>query len=235
MLIVRVANILGKPWGVNPFPRAHANPATCGEVGRQRAFDNIFRNAGWGSRESVSGVGSEAANAKKYVSELAYCLRDLGAHSIFDAPCGDLNWILPAVAGLDYTGGDISPALIESLRPKHPGLALRVFDICEDEFPRADVWHCRDCLFHLPLADVKRSLINFIRSDIPYALLTTHRSRLLHRNLDIPVGGWRYLDLEQPPFSLPRPKAYLRDFRFGRDFPRFVGLWTRQQVSEALR
>jgi hypothetical protein len=86
----------------------------------------------------------------------------------------------------------------------------------------------------LPFADIRKALKNFAGSTIPYALLTTHRSRLMHRNLDVPAGGWRYLDLEMAPVSLPPPTQYLRDYQRGRDFPRFVGLWTRQAIEAAL-
>ena len=98
----------------------------------------------------------------------------------------------------------------------------------------ADVWHCRDCLFHLPYDDIQRALANFARSGIRYALITTHKSRFLHRNLDVGVGGFRLLDLERSPISLPSPVESISDFQWGRDFPRYVGLWTRQQIADAV-
>lgn len=233
LTIVRLANALGKPVGINPFPRAFANPSAHGD--REVAFDAIYNANAWNSAESLSGPGSEIERTKAYGAELSRSLDRLNCQVFFDAPCGDLNWILPVVGKRKYIGGDIARSLVADLHKSHPDLDLRTFDICEDRFPVADVWHCRDCLFHLPFADIKKALRNFVDSGISHALLTTHRSRALHENLDIPAGGWRYLDLEMAPISLPKPVAYLRDYRRLRDFPRYVGLWTRAQIDEALR
>lgn len=234
LIFARIINALGKPFGINPFPRAFANSNAYETSDRRAAFDAIYTHNGWNSDESQSGPGSEVKRAEAYRIRLTECLHQLRVTSIFDAPCGDLNWILPTVKGIHYIGGDIVPALISDLRLSFPDLDLRVFDICQDKFPVVDVWHCRDCLFHLPLADIRKALENFACSVIPYALITTHRTRLAHRNLDIPVGGWRYLDLTAKPLTLPPAIKYLRDYQRGRDFPRFVGLWTREQIRDAL-
>jgi hypothetical protein len=237
LLAVRGLNLLGKPFGINPVPRAFTNPAAGGTAERSGAFDNIYVRQGWDSAESRSGVGSEVGRTLGYRSRLEDCLRDLEVKTIFDAPCGDLNWIGPLVRDerWTYIGGDISAALVNDLRSRFPDVDTRTFDICNDTFPQADLWHCRDCLFHLPLRDIRAAFERFVQSTIPYALLTTHRSRWLHQNLDVPVGGFRYLDLERAPMALPRPSRYLRDYRLGLDFPRYVGLWRREQIAEALR
>jgi hypothetical protein len=232
----RVANKLGRPFGINPFPRSFSNPLSNGAAARAVVFDRVFSENYWGSVQSRSGHGSEESFARKYRSALEQLVRRRGFRSVFDAPCGDLNWMgdLALHAGWKYTGGDISPLVIEQVKRKHPTLAFHVFDICEDTFPDADVWHCRDCLFHLPLADIRRALENFSRSNVAYALLTTHRARLLHRNLDVTIGGFRYLDLQRGPFFLPEAEEYVPDYRRGTDFPRYVGLWSRNSIATAV-
>jgi hypothetical protein len=229
---IRIANALGKPFGVDPFPRSFPNPETAGLASRAAAFDRIYRTNFWGSRESRSGLGSEAEFARAYRQRLQATLSDLGARRLFDAPCGDLNWIaeLAREPEIDYLGGDISEALIADLKERFPDIPVRLFDVCSDPFPEADVWHCRDCLFHLPFADIRRAFENFAASTIPFALLTSHKARL-HRNPDVTVGGFRYLDLEKPPISLPPAERYLKDYRLGRDFPRYVGLWRREAIA----
>jgi hypothetical protein len=156
---------------------------------------------------------------------------------IFDAPCGDLNWITPIVEDpeLNYSGGDVSARVVQAAIKRSPAVSVTLFDITVDKFPAADVWHCRDCLFHLPFADIRRSLENFAGSDVPFALLTTHGAWLFHRNLDVNLGGFRYLDLHHKPIGLPRALAYLRDYRPGLDFPRYVGLWSRDSIVNALK
>lgn len=235
LLAIRIANALGKPFGIDPFPRSFPNSITTTLGDRGAVFDRIYRSNFWGSAESRSGLGSEGNYTRGYRARLTDCLEDLHARKIFDAPCGDLNWVAPLARDprIDYFGGDISRTLVDDLKRRWPDLALRQFDICTDSFPEADVWHCRDCLFHLPFADIRAALANFAASTVPFALITTHRA-LIHRNLDVSAGGFRYLDLERAPVSLPPADRYLKDYRLGRDFPRYVGLWRREVIAQAL-
>ena len=234
LIAIRLVNAVGKPVGINPFSRAFPNDVTTGLGRRSAVFDQIYRSNFWASAESRSGIGSESAVGAAYRRRLRACLAELGARRFFDAPCGDLNWMLPLARdpAIDYLGADISSELLADTRRRYPDIALMQLDICDDPFPTADIWHCRDCLFHLPFTDIKRALRNFVRSEIPFCLLTSHRARL-HQNIDVPAGGFRYLDLERPPIDLPRARQYLKDYRIGRDFPRYVGLWHRQQIVEA--
>jgi len=233
----RVANRLGRPLGINPFPRAFPNPTTSAIAARADVFDSIYQSNFWGSGESRSGVGSERDFSGAYLARLRLLLEKRSLRRLFDAPCGDLNWsaALTSDPAVDYAGGDISASLIADLQRRFPRVDLRVFDICTDPFPDADVWHCRDCLFHLPLADIRSAFENFARSSIPFALLTTHRARWLHRNLDVPLGGFRFLDLERAPIGLGEAEEYLPDYRKGSDFPRYVGLWPRDAIAKAFR
>lgn len=234
LIIQRIANKLGQPLGINPFPRAFeyalAAPSDA------NAFDEIYAKNLWGSNESASGVGSELAFTARYRTALVALITKYRFQSMFDAPCGDMNW-MPAVVAqvpLSYQGGDISPTLVEELARAYPHLSIRMFDICHDDFPKVDVWHCRDCLFHLPFSDICNALQRFVASEIPYILLTTHRARWLHWNLDIARVGFRMIDFERAPFSFAQPLALLPDYRFGIDFPRYVALWPREAIREAL-
>ena len=235
MLAKRIVNCLGRPFGINPVPRAFPNPTTAQLEERAAVFDSIYRSNFWGSGESRSGLGSERDFSAAYVARLRSLIDDRALHRIFDAPFGDLNWIVDLARdpAIDYAGGDISTSLVTDLHQRFPDIPIRVFDVCANPFPDASVWHCRDCLFHLPFADIRRAFENFARSAIPYALLTTHRARWLHRNLDVPLGGFRFLDLERGPIGLGVAEAYLPDYRKGSDFPRYVGLWRRESVAEA--
>lgn len=236
LLAIRIANRIGRPLGINPFPRAFPNPLVDEVIHAAEAFDEVYRRNYWGSAQSRSGVGSETSFTSRYRAALAILIRTRGFCRIFDAPCGDINWMGPLIAeiGIEYVGGDISSLAVRDAQNHYPLLDLRVFDITSDPFPQVDVWHCRDCLFHLPLLEIRRAFENFISSNIPYALLTTHKSRLCHRNLDVTVGGFRYLDLEAAPIGLPKAEVYLPDYRWGKDFPRYVGLWSRDAITDAL-
>lgn len=236
LLLKRVLNKLGRQYGINPFPRAFDNPLAADGADRSSVFEQIYRRNFWGSDQSRSGLGSEQEFTRQYRIELTALLRERNVRTIFDAPCGDLNWMddLLRELPLAYSGGDISQSVVDDVLKKFPGRDVRRFDICQDTFPQADVWHCRDCLFHLPFADIRRAFENFLHSSIPHVLFTTHRARLLHRNLDVSIGGFRFLDLERAPFHLPPAMRYLSDYRKGVEFPRFVGLWPRQAIAESL-
>ena len=236
LLAQRIVNRIGHPFGVNPFPRTFPNPLAESAGHATEVFDEVYRHNYWGSEQSRSGVGSEIVFTARYRTGLAALVRSLGFRKMFDAPCGDLNWITPLIAeaGIEYVGGDISSLVVEDALCRHPELDLRVFDITKDSFPEADVWHCRDCLFHLPFEAIRQALLNFACSSIPYALITSHRARLLHRNLDVGFGGFRLLDLQRAPIMFPRPLERIPDFTAGRDFPRYVCLWSRAQIADAL-
>jgi len=225
-------NKVGHPFGLNLFPMAWELDVQ-GE--RSTVFDDIFDRNFWGGEESRSGPGSERHYVSRYRVRLADLIRRRRWRSIFDAPCGDLFWMSQLLEdqAVTYHGGDVSPSVVRLVKAKYPMLDIRVFDICEDEFPNADVWHCRDCFFHLPFCDIRSALARFTESTIPWALLTTHRATI-HRNLDVRAGGYRILDLERPPFSFPPPVEYIRDFRLGRSFPRYVGLWSRETVARTI-
>ena len=232
----RVLNKIGRPYGINPFPRSFANHLATGDVQRSGVFDAVYLNNFWGSTQSRSGLGSELEFTADYRLELSALIRQLDIKSIFDAPCGDMNWmqLILKEHQIEYIGGDISKSLVELLKEQFPKLDVRRFDICVDRFPPVQLWHCRDCLFHLPFTDIKKALKNFVDSDIPYALFTTHRARFLHKNLDVSIGGFRYLDLNRPPFNFPPAIKYLKDYKKRVDFPRFVGLWTKDTVAAIL-
>ena len=203
-----------------------------GEMREQ--FDSIARHNLWNSSESISGAGSELKSTEIYRRKLSALIREAGFASMFDAPCGDLNWMSHVLSQVNiaYVGGDIAPSVIEANRKRFPDLEFVEFDITADVFPTADLWHCRDCFFHLSNELIWRALENFARSDCRYALLTTHSGVL--RNVDMETGGWRYLDMTRKPFELPNPLRLLPDYRPGRDFPRHVGLWKAEQIREAL-
>jgi hypothetical protein len=123
--------------------------------------------------------------------------------------------------------------LIEDLERVHgaPTRSFRRLDIVEGPLPKADLWLCRDVLFHLPNKDVITVLANFANSEIPYLLTTTYT--FPKRNEDVRPGGFRFINLQLPPFLLPPPLSRIEDF-VAPEPPRYLGLWSRDQVKSAL-
>lgn len=190
----------------------------------------------WGNAESVSGDGSTLGYTHNLRHELAKFLRAFHVASVFDAPCGDYNWMRAVdwPAACDYLGGDIVETLVAANAARNPARRFRVFDITSDPFPEADLWFCRDCLFHLPSDAVLAALKAFARSRISFVMTTTHINTTGFANEDIAAGGFRLIDLFKPPYALPREVFYrIADYVYPYP-PRELCVWSRAQISAAL-
>jgi hypothetical protein len=74
-----------------------------------------------------------------------------------------------------YIGGDIVQEMVEKLQQRHwsRNREFRLLDIVDDPLPEADIWMCRDMLFHLPEADALKVLRRAGQSNIKYFLSST--------------------------------------------------------------
>jgi hypothetical protein len=229
------------PELLNPFWKAYYRfnrilesyngPAVCD---RRSAFHALYLENAWGSEESISGPGSTLHYTKILRRKLPSLLRSLNVRTLLDAPCGDFNWMrYVPLNNIKYIGGDIVEELIRQLSDEFSGtlLTFRVLDIVDGNIPPADLWICRDALFHLPDADCKRVLMQFANSEIKYFLTTTFE--ISNENIDISPGGFRYLNLRIAPFNLPKPLRSIDDF-VAPFAPRSLALWSRDQVRAAV-
>jgi hypothetical protein len=202
---------------------------------RLEAFRTIYRENRWASSESVSGRGSTLAYTAALRKSLTRCLSKLKVETFLDAPCGDFNWMqyVTLPPGTRYIGGDIISELVDTLQRAHGGerYSFHTIDIVKDPLPAADLWLCRDVLFHLPNKDIEAVLTNFANSRVSFFLTTTYY--FPKRNLDVKAGGFRFINLRRPPFGLPKPLLRIRDF-VAPEPPRYLGLWSRQQIWAGL-
>jgi SAM-dependent methyltransferase len=178
----------------------------------QTTFREIYRTNGFSGRESISGPGSSLEQTSVIRDALPSLLKSIRATILLDAPCGDYFWMKELSLDLElYVGVDIVEEIIyqNRLRYKTSGIEFLVRDITKDRLPRADCILCRDCLNHLSFRYVFRALENFRRSRAKYLLVTTFTERA--ENEDIVTGGWRPLNLQQPPICLPPPLQLIRE------------------------
>lgn len=190
-------------------------------------FEQIYVKNIWGNSESKSGFGStldETANLRRALPDL---LQTLDARVLLDVPCGDFNWMSTVDLGnISYVGADIVPDLVAEAAEKYSG-ANRQFlclDLISDALPRADVILCRDCLVHLPNREACKVLSNIRSSGASYLLTTTFPGQPV--NQDIAMGHWRPVNLERPPFNLPRPITVLHESNPDPSFAdKSLGLW----------
>jgi hypothetical protein len=206
------------------------------EISIEERFTTIYKQNLWGSRESRSGHGSGLEYTKNLRAQLPLLLAKYQIYSIFDAPCGDLNWmrILLPTLNIDYCGGDIVQEIIEENRKKFGNAKTRFMhmNLLEHPFPQADLMLCRDCLFHFSYQDILRILKNFVASKIPYFLTTTYVAK--EKNQDILTGAFRLMNLFEFPFDFsPDPLERIDDW--AKPEPeRQMCLWTRAEVEQAV-
>ena len=201
-------------------------------------FENIMALNRWNGDESRSGPGSTLTYTRHLRPSLETFARNFSIGAMFDAPCGDFNWMRQVrfPEGFVYLGGDIATSLVERNQADHAGEGRKFieFDVANDVFPECDVWFCRDCLFHLPEAYIFKALRNFSRSKIRFLMMTNHINASGFENTDIPAGEFRLVDFFAEPFFLPREVLFRVDDYIEPFPPREMCVWTREQVAAAL-
>ena len=228
-----------------PFFRKQARRLVKKRIGKlipqtdsaEEVFRQIYRTNYWGSMESVSGNGSTLASTEVFRTEFENLLHSMSVASLFDAPCGDFNWIKHVTfpVGMKYIGADIVKELIESLKIRYDGDDSKTFlamDITNGDHPKSDLWLCRDSLFHLSFADIFKAFERFVLSGTRYCLLTTQP--LVSHNMDIKTEFHREINLLEEPFRLPKPDIVLRDLP-ARETERALGLWRNEDIAEIVR
>ena len=204
-------------------------------VDPKSVFTDYYFNNFWGNKESVSGAGSTLEYTENVRKEIPLLVERFGIHKFLDAPCGDYNWFqaMQRPQGMEYIGGDIVEELIKQNQIKFgdSSTSFIPLDVIADALPQADMWMCRDCLFHFSYEDIFKTLANFVRSDIKYIFTSIHTE--CTANADIVTGGARQLNLELPPFNLCKPLLYVDDWIPGFTVRR-MGVWTREMVAESL-
>jgi len=202
----------------------------------EEVFTRIYAENAWrgrGSGESKSGPGSSLTYTESMRAELPEIFEKYDIRSIIDAGCGDFTWMKEVpLKGIDYTGLDVVDSVIEANQAKYgeAGKRFEKADLTADTLPKADLVIARDVLFHLPLNLGMAAVKNFQKSGSKYLLSTTHRDNPV--NKDVATGGFRLINLEEDPFSLPPALEYIPDRGEEGHYPeghpqhhRNLGLW----------
>ena len=209
------------------FPRAvaiyHDAQRAWRRPSLRKVFSEIYHQNLWKDPESVSGRGSTLARTRVITSQLPPLLRELGAKTLLDAPCGDFNWMRYTDLGeVRYIGADIVAELVLRNRRLYgsEGRSFVLLDLTKDRLPRADAILCRDCLIHLSYERINAAVSNFKKTGASHLLCTTHSS--VQENTDCPDGGWRSVNLLLPPFNFPPPlRLIVEDAELGK----CLGVW----------
>jgi hypothetical protein len=225
--------VIKYPYGLIKYQRFQKKILSINS--REDKFSLIYETNYWSSSESRSGTGSTLKYTENLRKELPKLFIRYSIQKVFDAPCGDFNWmsrLLPSV-NVEYIGADIVKSLIASLNAKHktPQTQFIDFDLVKDVPPEVDLMICRDCLFHLSFQDTKSVLDNFIKSRSTYLLTTTYKNtEKWFTNKDIVTGDFRYIDLCSEPYNFPADPCYVIDDWMAPEPERQMCLWSREQV-----
>jgi ubiquinone/menaquinone biosynthesis C-methylase UbiE len=155
--------------------------------------------------ESVSGEGSTLEYTKNLRLELPIIFDQYSIDSVFDAPCGDFNWMKEIILNKEfsYTGVDIVNELIELNIRKYSSQKISFFqgDLTDITYPKHDLMICRDLLFHLSYKDSFEVISRFLESEIKFLLTTTHKN--ISKNKDIRSGDFKMINIFLHPYNFP--------------------------------
>lgn len=172
---------------------------------------------------------SSIAGTELFRKSLINVIQKYQISSIFDAGCQDACWAHLLQQHVTYIGGDISPSLIQSAKASYPAIEFHVHDITEDSFPDVDMLMVRDVAIHLSNKYKLMLLQNWMRSDIPWLLITQEWScadnqDIIHGN-DFP---WQPVNWRRPPWNFPEPVERLDDIGIGSGR---MSLWHKDQIA----
>lgn len=165
----------------------------------QRTFEIIYNEGRWGGG---SGPGSRPNVNIEYAAFISRFIERNNVRSVVDLGCGDwqfsryINW-----EGISYLGVDVVPGLIQRNNQAFGSETVRfaVFPNLRD-LPPADLLLSKDVMQHWPNSLVAEAL-PVLSAKFRYMLLTNDEEPAATLNQDIPIGGWRALDLRKPPFN----------------------------------
>lgn len=171
-------------------------------------FEKIYDKNKW---LFGSGEGSLAKYTKKYRVFLENFLVTHQIKSVLDFGCGDwqfskfVDW-----NGIKYHGVDIVKSIIDNNQKKYQTDLIK-FSVIDSEYQpeAADLFIAKDVFQHWSNEKIKRFLPNLKK--YKYVLMTNCGDLPQFRNVEIPDGGFRTLDLSAPPFSLKG--EYIFSFR----------------------
>jgi hypothetical protein len=205
---------------------------------KEAVFTGIYKSNYWENEESISGLGSTLIQTELLRSKFPELLKTYSINSVFDSPCGDLNWmsLLIASNSFDYIGGDIVKEIVSNNTEKFGNSKTKFmhFDITKDQFPNADMWLCRHVLFHLSNKDIYLALENYANSNVKYILTTNCKTASNHINQDIVTGNYRGLNLKLSPFNFPDKAIWEIDDYVDPAPPMTIALWRIEDIRTIL-
>lgn len=184
-------------------PPAEPAPTAPPETEARRVFEQIYATNHW---FQGSGAGSSPEMTAPYRALLQELLQARGVRTVLDIGCGDwqssqlIDW-----RGVDYTGLDVVPSLIEENTARYGSANVRfeLLDILAERarFRReADLIILKDVLQHWP-NHLVLEVVDLLRPRCRWLLLSNCCDQERDWD-DIPLGGFRPLSHARYPLRL---------------------------------
>jgi hypothetical protein len=208
----------------------------------EKKFTLIYSKNYWSCNESRSGIGSTLRSTRNIRFHLPKIITKFKIKKIFDAPCGDFNWMSHILKStkVEYHGGDIVKNLIITNKKKYGNKTTKfsTLDIRIDNLYKSDLIICRDTLFHFSYKDIFYFFKNFLSSKIKFILFTSHlNSNPNFKNKDILTGDFRLIDFFAEPFNFKKNYIYTFDDRDETEIKNFkqMYLFNKLQIKNNLK
>jgi SAM-dependent methyltransferase len=173
----------------------------------KHVFERIYAHNDWGHG---SGEGSLALHVRPYVKFLQRFLSLRRVASVIDFGCGDWQFSQMIRWGdIAYRGYDIVPAVVTANRLRFQTQQVSFHEIGTDfsDLPPADLLIVKDVLQHWSDETVAKFLP--VLSRYRCALITNCVNPAGRtKNLPIPDGGFRYIDVRLPPFHVDAREVF---------------------------
>ncbi len=193
----------------------------------KKVFDNIYDNKIWTEEGNGSGSGSEPHNTINTIKVLVKIIIENNVKVMIDSPCGSCKWTRLLLEELKnnnikikYYGFDIADEPIANANKELDGLKsyhdiqIKLGDLTNMKFPKADLLLCRDVLQHLSYDNIFKIINNFSKADIKMFLLGAYISC---DNRNINNGDYFPINLAIQPFKMI-PEALYYDSPDGNKF-----------------
>lgn len=214
------------------------------KIDYETKFNLIYKTNYWSDKESVSGSGSNKIQTLNVIKNINKIIDDYNIKSIFDAPCGDFNWMNYLLKertksnkqNIQYLGADIVQDLILNLKRKYSTQNINFisFDIISKNFPNSELFICRDCFIHFSNKDINKTISNFLESKIKYILITDSIVDDDFENYEIKTGEYRKLDLTKKPFDFPKNHLFQFNDVYNiksKKYDTRMTLWSREELN----
>ena len=180
----------------------------------EQTFTEIYRSSLWGSKESRSGPTSSLERTSQLRDNLPTLFKTLEITSIFDAGCGDWNWMRSVnLTGIRYIGADIVAPLIETLQTTYTSsnVHFQKMNILAEPPETADLWLLRDVANVYSWAEIDTLIEKFLDSGSRFLAITTIETESSEQPVDTQTPSWHPVDFFKEPFSFPQPILRLDD------------------------